>query len=140
MIRRPPRSTRTDTLFPYTTLFRSSVPAARAELQQRLADYGIADHVALTVGERVPPERVAGEFVAEPGVGRFIPVALDTSPNARFTLDPEVIHAEHTIDLFRPSEWRRLAATTRPAQEMMGPIRRRLAVTPEDRSEERARG
>src|SRR3546814_5389845 len=25
MIRRPPRSTRTDTLFPYTTLFRSSL-------------------------------------------------------------------------------------------------------------------
>src|SRR3546814_11558172 len=28
MIRRPPRSTRTDTLFPYTTLFRSYGPAA----------------------------------------------------------------------------------------------------------------
>src|SRR3546814_16352155 len=28
MIRRPPRSTRTDTLFPYTTLFRSSVTIA----------------------------------------------------------------------------------------------------------------
>src|SRR3546814_15682780 len=27
MIRRPPRSTRTDTLFPYTTLFRSLRPA-----------------------------------------------------------------------------------------------------------------
>src|SRR3546814_14762061 len=27
MIRRPPRSTRTDTLFPYTTLFRSARPA-----------------------------------------------------------------------------------------------------------------
>src|SRR3546814_4775964 len=26
MIRRPPRSTRTDTLFPYTTLFRSILP------------------------------------------------------------------------------------------------------------------
>src|SRR3546814_5236942 len=26
MIRRPPRSTRTDTLFPYTTLFRSNAP------------------------------------------------------------------------------------------------------------------
>src|SRR3546814_1115408 len=26
MIRRPPRSTRTDTLFPYTTLFRSTIP------------------------------------------------------------------------------------------------------------------
>src|SRR3546814_8975231 len=29
MIRRPPRSTRTDTLFPYTTLFRSARPPAR---------------------------------------------------------------------------------------------------------------
>src|SRR3546814_12939708 len=29
MIRRPPRSTRTDTLFPYTTLFRSSMLSGR---------------------------------------------------------------------------------------------------------------
>src|SRR3546814_8455562 len=29
MIRRPPRSTRTDTLFPYTTRFRSAVEGAR---------------------------------------------------------------------------------------------------------------
>src|SRR3546814_1735194 len=37
MIRRPPRSTRTDTLFPYTTLFRSLDPlpgVARAEPPQ----------------------------------------------------------------------------------------------------------
>src|SRR3546814_18481157 len=31
MIRRPPRSTRTDTLFPYTTLFRSAALHLRAE-------------------------------------------------------------------------------------------------------------
>src|SRR3546814_12246278 len=31
MIRRPPRSTRTDTLFPYTTLFRSLLHAPKAE-------------------------------------------------------------------------------------------------------------
>src|SRR3546814_3469925 len=30
MIRLPPRSTRTDTLLPYTTLFRSPVPASQA--------------------------------------------------------------------------------------------------------------
>src|SRR3546814_5843894 len=30
MIRRPPRSTRTDTLFPYTTRFRSPSPTQRA--------------------------------------------------------------------------------------------------------------
>src|SRR3546814_2089264 len=34
MIRRPPRSTRTDTLFPYTTLFRSAG-------FQRLRDHGV---------------------------------------------------------------------------------------------------
>src|SRR3546814_9661736 len=32
MIRRPPRSTRTDTLFPYTTLFRSATHSADIEL------------------------------------------------------------------------------------------------------------
>src|SRR3546814_7507954 len=31
MIRRPPRSTRTDTLFPYTTLFRSAIRTQRNE-------------------------------------------------------------------------------------------------------------
>src|SRR3546814_555910 len=37
MIRRPPRSTRTDPLFPYTTLFRSVLGAARrCRLCQRL--------------------------------------------------------------------------------------------------------
>src|SRR3546814_11051966 len=38
MIRRPPRSTRTDTLFPYTTLFRSAVdpPAADVILLEML--------------------------------------------------------------------------------------------------------
>src|SRR3546814_8211139 len=37
MIRRPPRSTRTDTLFPYTTLFRSlySGPSRRASARDR---------------------------------------------------------------------------------------------------------
>src|SRR3546814_1827498 len=34
MIRRPPRSTRTDTLFPYTTLFRS--PVVRTEDEDRV--------------------------------------------------------------------------------------------------------
>src|SRR3546814_12508189 len=33
MIRRPPRSTRTDTLFPYTTLFRSSAPAGSDKVE-----------------------------------------------------------------------------------------------------------
>src|SRR3546814_14397108 len=35
MIRRPPRSTRTDTLFPYTTLFRSSGTRGLAQVVNR---------------------------------------------------------------------------------------------------------
>src|SRR3546814_9088991 len=38
MIRRPPRSTRTDTLFPYTTLFRSEIRDARIEQCPPFAD------------------------------------------------------------------------------------------------------
>src|SRR3546814_5045158 len=38
MLRRPPRSTRTDTLFPYTTLFRSEA-VADAYLRARFPDY-----------------------------------------------------------------------------------------------------
>src|SRR3546814_9231518 len=37
MIRRPPRSTRTDTLFPYTTLFRSAAAGHGVELSHPCA-------------------------------------------------------------------------------------------------------
>src|SRR3546814_11437999 len=46
MIRRPPRSTRTDTLFPYTTLFRSDAAAVAAH---DAAGRGPADAVAAGV-------------------------------------------------------------------------------------------
>src|SRR3546814_7049628 len=55
MIRRPPRSTRTDTLFPYTTLFRSTgdrVPPVPGQLYRR-ARRGAA-------GGRAPARRPAG--------------------------------------------------------------------------------
>src|SRR3546814_13930852 len=41
MIRRPPRSTRTDTLFPYTTLFRSRLPLHRLATLDDLAVGGV---------------------------------------------------------------------------------------------------
>src|SRR3546814_4810764 len=46
MRRRPPRSTRTDTLFPYTTLFRSDRLAARMPLGALPTPGDIADAVA----------------------------------------------------------------------------------------------
>src|SRR3546814_1330567 len=72
MIRRPPRSTRTDTLFPYTTLFRSHrrvgvarksaaaarqrVPAADPDERRREMGEGTArGHVARTQADQHPP-------------------------------------------------------------------------------------
>src|SRR3546814_11706160 len=66
MIRRPPRSTRTDTLFPYTTLFRSEMvdaPHRHAEAVGRPEQKSEADRrpgddfdVARRMGDEVPRE------------------------------------------------------------------------------------
>src|SRR3546814_2111369 len=60
MLRRPPRSTRTDTLLPYTTLFRS--PGARGDVLRAMADK-VADNAeelcALLVQETGRPMALA---------------------------------------------------------------------------------
>src|SRR3546814_17594614 len=55
-IRRPPRSTRTDTLFPYTTLFRS--PALRAA--GRGVARGVGGRIGGLLGRRGGGLRVGG--------------------------------------------------------------------------------
>src|SRR3546814_7411902 len=55
MIRRPPRSTRTDTLFPYTTLFRSAMLLQRSEIQRDVAHPRRQD----------PARRAAGQIGVE---------------------------------------------------------------------------
>src|SRR3546814_15438068 len=62
MIRRPPRSTRTDTLFPYTTLFRS--PEIRQE-------------------RREPPARTLRHAVRPALLGDLRRIALGDRPGAR---------------------------------------------------------
>src|SRR3546814_11086867 len=54
MIRRPPRSTRTDTLFPYTTLFRSDDQVAVQPARRTAAD-DLAQHL-----QRIGVPRLAG--------------------------------------------------------------------------------
>src|SRR3546814_21000297 len=78
MIRRPPRSTRTDTLFPYTTLFRSTALLVEAERMQPAVGLAaiaeIIDIFDMTVAGRQPGLRrrqpgidVAGPRLAEIG-------------------------------------------------------------------------
>src|SRR3546814_20448062 len=64
MIRRPPRSTRTDTLFPYTTLFRSGEKAG-----QRLA-------LRLSRKQLFEPRDIAGKDLRRLGDGCEIAVHL----------------------------------------------------------------
>src|SRR3546814_6843362 len=79
MIRRPPRSTRTDTLFPYTTLFRSNVGflphPQRLQLQGIILDVGVLDpypcldiHDLFRVRSRI--ERGAQFFQTRRALGR----------------------------------------------------------------------
>src|SRR3546814_9987585 len=56
MIRRPPRSTRTDTLFPYTTLFRSD------DLDLFIA-FGLQDFGVARIGEHVAEPLGAADCV-----------------------------------------------------------------------------
>src|SRR3546814_12375369 len=54
MIRRPPRSTRTDTLFPYTTLFRSECCEAVMDILQPTREKPIILNLPATVEAATP--------------------------------------------------------------------------------------
>src|SRR3546814_10775613 len=62
MIRRPPRSTRTDTLFPYTTLFRSERLGGEIALgaEKRLTRMVIAEGREMRPALRQPPPVESG--------------------------------------------------------------------------------
>src|SRR3546814_9271082 len=65
MIRPPPRSTRTDTLFPYTTLFRSELDVAL-----------LVEHLAADRGPHLEPgPALAGHQLHGGGSGRRVPGA-----------------------------------------------------------------
>src|SRR3546814_13976100 len=76
MVRRPPRSTRTDTLFPDTTLFRSVVVETDADVAQLLVEGGKAVGVALADGREFRAGNVVSNLnpkllytkLVEPGV------------------------------------------------------------------------
>src|SRR3546814_17000014 len=137
MIRRPPRSTRTDTLFPYTTLFRScrltllalflvlwSAPAAASDLHP--VRHGEGRLWRIERGD-APPSHIMGTIhITDPRV-RDLPApireAFEASERAAFEL------------LFTPEERRALpqAAVASAAGPPAQPVHRhtlRNATTP----------
>src|SRR3546814_6740026 len=98
MIRRPPRSTRTDTLFPYTTLFRSLdqcrrviVPAARRARGRDPANRIGSAHLRFDATREDlvhPREFAAGLRPAQPALDRGQQIGLDD--RKRLPLDAEI--------------------------------------------------
>src|SRR3546814_9646708 len=108
MIRRPPRSTRTDTLFPYTTLFRSpDRPAARPDpgppgvgavhpRPHPRAARPPAHGIACPAG-RQPPEADLGN--RRNGAASRGAAEPDRPRRARRAVDPPARSEEHTSEL-----------------------------------------
>src|SRR3546814_11777787 len=74
MIRRPPRSTRTDTLFPYTTLFRSVAGGIPAWLREH--------------GPRFDSVIACRHYVAR----EFLPLLHKHAPQAQLVFDTVDLH------------------------------------------------
>src|SRR3546814_7390488 len=95
MIRRPPRSTRTDTLFPYTTLFRSrlhsrretgEVVGAQHALVAAVAGVhhlGFAEEAIDRLGDEAAVESIARPLDAGLAVGRRLRLADHLLPGLR---------------------------------------------------------
>src|SRR3546814_2919282 len=82
MIRRPPRSTRTDTLFPYTTLFRSTASADACPRSRA------ASTSTCSPASPPPPDAERRRHMATPGTAKRM-----------WALDSPTRSEEHTSEL-----------------------------------------
>src|SRR3546814_1836181 len=91
MSRRPPRSTRTDTLFPYTTLFRS------AEAGDGAQPGGVDTAVHQEAVVDVDAHHLADHHGV--GLGRIVAGEMDGLEIAAFEIDRRFRSEEHTSEL-----------------------------------------
>src|SRR3546814_15904401 len=94
MIRRPPRSTRTDTLFPYTTLFRS--PDARAADIEWLGDLWNDYGAGVGKGRKLP-ENTADIYVRQFASG----LTANGGDAAAYAKTSGLVTSVETLEQFR---------------------------------------
>src|SRR3546814_13247046 len=83
MIRRPPQSTRTATLFPYTTLFRSATPAPRTHVWARGDSiWRLAEHYGVSRADLLERNGLSATDVLHPGTVLEIDDAPAAVPDA----------------------------------------------------------
>src|SRR3546814_3133946 len=128
MIRRPPRSTRTDTLFPYTTLFRSELRLLQPQPRKtRLVELQLESHI----GARTREARVfgiavvvTGEIIAENDVGVFHRRHRHrraARPAEGVGVGPHTHHARRAdVDMLAEVEADIAADQVRPALDVVG--------------------
>src|SRR3546814_11493624 len=117
MIRLPPKSTRTDTLLPYTTLFRSLALVAHPE-----TGVGSAIHVAEECPPREPPQGAGNALFGPWGGLRFgdlatlairafpewpvdVVAGAEAPPAFDDTLASDAVEYDIADPAFHPSDW-----------------------------------
>src|SRR3546814_3860195 len=107
MIRRPPRSTRTDTLFPYTTLFRSPICGACPSAfppEATSAHLYVREYVGFRPSRKVQQCAVGQEI--ETGL-RKLRAAFTRQPAIEFrSQQMQIAHVRRSIILLRIREFR----------------------------------
>src|SRR3546814_15972963 len=101
MIRRPPRSTRTDTLFPYRTLFRSVVHASR-DVDGAQNHFDGAKKRTITISARVVQADFDVRVGMEGQIGSVMPVGVDVvekQPHTDAAIGGFERSEEHTSEL-----------------------------------------
>src|SRR3546814_2323064 len=133
MIRRPPRSTRTDTLFPYTTLFRSREVVAAlktAGVIERIGDYAknIAKRVAIFAESNpIAPMTIVPEMARV--VAQMVKSALDAFVARDAELAARVRERDKTVDDFYNSLFRTLLTYMMENPNKIGRAHVRTPVT-----------
>src|SRR3546814_5038062 len=98
MIRRPPRSTRTDTLFPYTTLFRSQMLADLGAEVIKVETPGVGD-VSRYLGSGVPDPTMGSIHLTVNRGKRSIALDLKKPEDAEVLRGLIARSEEHTSEL-----------------------------------------
>src|SRR3546814_10937084 len=119
MIRRPPRSTRTDTLFPYTTLFRSLAYDGAASF---LSEYPARRFDCLITDIRLPG--MTGIELIEPlhDTGLILPTVILTSIVAK------IAHAPSAA--LGPPAWRTKPVTAERLPRALAPAHHKKGKAP----------
>src|SRR3546814_18629466 len=125
MIRRPPRSTRTDTLFPYTTLFRSARSSDwRLGRRQAIGHFPQGGHGAhigalddrpaeqaarAWAGEQIGDAERARRFAHRGDAGRIAAEGRDIAPHPlqRRALGEQAVISRTALPRFRPNNRKR---------------------------------